>query len=191
MQSLSRRVFIPFAAFIALFFGTGFVAGSIVHMGEGINPWDVSLFGIGVMLFVAGSVAHDVLHGSKRLKEEGIALFLLLSLILSIGIGMASGGFQHFDDTPHYSAILIPLGVGLGLIAYVLKERISLTKKEWIALLPLTVVSMLLLSVALKLAAGALPESVRGGHGHGAGSMMSSDASSMPDAGHASEGHGH
>lgn len=185
MQSLTRRAFIPFITFIALFFGTGFVAGSIVHMGEGINPWDLSLFSVGVILFVAGSVAHDVLHGSKRLKEEGLAIFLLLSLVLSIGIGMASGGFQHFDDTPAYSAILIPLGIGVGLIAYILKERIILSKKEWVMMLPLTVVGMFLLSMSLRLASSALSES---DHSHVTQESTSDSSTSSIDE---NESHGH
>lgn len=142
------------------------MAGSIIHMGEGVNPWDLGLFSVGVVLFVAGSVAMDIRQGGKRLKEEGIFKFLLLSLFLSIGIGMASGGIQHFDDTPQYSAILIPLGISIGLLAYILKERITLSVKEWIVLLPSTVILMLLAVNVLWLAGNALPDSLRGDHAH-------------------------
>lgn len=179
MNSLTYRALIPFLTFISLFLGTGFVAGSIVHMGEGINPWDLSLLAVGVILFIAGSVAQDVRLGSKRLKEEGIFLFLALSLVLSIGIGMASGGMQHFDDTPAYSALLIPLGMGTGFIAFILKERVLISKKEWLLLVPTTVMMMVMLSVLLRLAATVLPQSQQDDHHNdSSASSVSSSASS-------------
>jgi len=188
MNSLAHRAFIPFLAFITLFLGTGFVSGSIVHLGEGLNPWDFSLLAVGVVLFVAGSVAQDVRQGGRRLKEEGIFLFLFLSLILSIGIGMASGGMQHFDDTPAYSAILIPLGIGIGLIAFILKERVVISKREWILLLPSTAISMLLLGMYLKFAGASLPQSVQGDHHD---DVHSSSLSSSAELDSEIEPHGH
>lgn len=183
-----QRIFVPFFTFIALFIGTGFVSGSIVHMGEGINPWDLSLLTIGVMLFVSGSVFQDIQQGMKRIRGEGIILFLLLSLLLSIGIGMASGGMQHFVDTPSYSAILIPIGLGIGFIAFVLKERITLTRKEWIMIVPIVCVSVGIATVALQAAGNALPEVLRQDH-HASQGDINSSIDSSPSSAHPNDGH--
>jgi O-antigen/teichoic acid export membrane protein len=189
MTNLPQRVFAPFLTFIALFIGTGFVSGSIVHMGEGINSWDLSLLGIGVVLFVAGSVIQDVQQGMRRIKEGGIIMFLLLSLLLSIGIGMASGGMQHFVDTPAYSAVLIPLGLALGFGAFIFKERIALTTKEWLLVLPGTLAVAVAVAVALRATAGALPESLLQDHAHMPAPTMETTSSSASS--HAVDGHDH
>lgn len=178
-----KRIFVPFLTFIALFIGTGFVSGSIVHMGEGINAWDVSLLAIGALLFVAGSVAQDVQQGMVRIRGEGIVAFLLLSLFLSIGIGMASGGMQHFVDTPAYSAILIPIGLGLGFVAFILKERARLAPKEWMMIVPTIVIAAGIAMIALRTAGDALPQSLRQNH-HAVTSGNSSASARMVDNGH-------
>lgn len=186
-----KRIFAPFLTFIALFIGTGFVSGSIVHMGEGVNAWDLSLLAIGAILFVSGSVFQDVQQGMKRIRGEGIFLFLLLSLLLSIGIGMASGGMQHFVDTPSYSAMLIPLGLGIGFIAFVLKERIVLTGKEWTMIVPAVCMSVVMATVALRAAGNALPETLRQDHHASQGELTSFGDSSASSVGPTDDGHGH
>lgn len=187
-----QRIFIPFLTFIALFIGTGFVSGSIVHMGEGINAWDLSLLAVGIVFFVSGSVFQDIQQGMVRMRGEGITLFLLLSLLLSIGIGMASGGMQHFVDTPSYSAFLIPLGLGIGFIAFVLKERISLTTKEWVIILPSICLAVVAGTIALRAAGNAIPDTFIQNH-HGAQvSHTSASGSSLPSPAHTmDDGHGH
>lgn len=185
-----RRLFLPFFTFIALFIGTGFVSGSIVHMGEGVNTWDASLLIIGVVLFVSGSVAQDVQQGMKRMKGEGIALFLLLSLLLSIGIGMASGGMQHFVDTPSYSAVLIPLGLGIGFLAFILKERLPLSVTEWALIVPAVGLCVILFIVVLRTVGSALPETLRQDHHHQVVSTSSTD-DAQSSAHSSDDGHEH
>lgn len=187
-----QRIFLPFITFIALFIGTGFVSGSIVHMGEGVNVWDLSLLAIGAILFVSGSVFQDIQQGMRRMQDEGIILFLTLSLLLSIGIGMASGGMQHFVDTPSYSAILIPLGLGIGFIAFLLKERIALTPREWVIIIPSVCFAIAAGTIALRAAGNALPETVKKGHHAMQGVFTSSSGSSLPSPAHImGDGHGH
>lgn len=186
-----QRIFGPFFTFIALFIGTGFVSGSIVHMGEGINTWDVSLLAIGAILFVSGSVFQDIQQGMKRIRGGGLGIFLLLSLLLSIGIGMASGGMQHFVDTPSYSAILIPLGLGIGFMAFLLKERVALTAKEWIIIVPSVCIFVALSMLALRAAGNALPETLRQDHHEPQGESSSSSGTSTSSAQTIDDGHGH
>jgi len=184
-----QRIFVPFFTFIALFIGTGFVSGSIVHMGEGINPWDLSLLAIGILFFILGSVSQDMQQDWKRIRGEGIAAFLFLSLVLSIGIGMVSGGMQHFVDTPAYSAILIPLGLALGFMAFILKERIVLHAKEWTFIVPATLIGCAILGVGLRAVSVALPDSLQQGHGQGV--QKEQTTSSASSSNEEEEGHGH
>jgi uncharacterized protein (DUF305 family) len=55
----------------------------------------------------------------------------LFSLLLSIGIGMISGGVQHFTDFPLYSSYLIPLGLVLSFVAFLLKGNYMIKAKIW------------------------------------------------------------
>ena len=186
-----KRIFSPFLTFIALFIGTGFISGSVVHMGEGINIWDLSLLAIGTILFVGGSVFQDAQQGMKRIQEEGLTAFLFLSLLLSIGIGMASGGMQHFVDTPSYSALLIPFGLGLGFFAFLLKERIRLSTKEWAVLVPAVCISVVVSSIALRAAGTSLPDALRQDHHTTQEELPSSGTSSASSAEPIDDGHGH
>ncbi len=131
IASIMHSLILSFLRFIALFLGTGFIAGSIVHLGEGVNVWDVSILSLGVLLFVTGSFAQERASGSVNIRKHGIVQFFILSFFLSVGIGMASGGMQHFVDTPSYSAVLIPLGFTLGFLAYLFKEGDALERRQW------------------------------------------------------------
>lgn len=162
-QNLSSRVLAPYATFVALFIGAGFTSGGIVHLGEGFNWWDASLLALGVMFFVLGSYIQEILYHKKALQEEGVVAFLAYSLLLSIGVGMASGGTQHFVDTPTYSAYLIPLGLLIGVAAFTLKQNIELTNAQWKKLLLGGVVLSVALGVGLSVLARTVPTSL--GHG--------------------------
>lgn len=164
--TIFRRVFAPYGNFILLFIGAGFISGGIVHLGEGINWWDGSLLLLGIVLFVLGSYLQEVFYHQKNLQEEGVLAFLGYSLLLSIGVGMASGGTQHFIDTPGYSSLLIPLGVSLGVWAFVLKQGIDLTRSQWMKLVVGVALFGLVLGAGLSFVAGRLPSSP--GHAHGA-----------------------
>jgi hypothetical protein len=98
------------------FIAIGFIAGSIVHLGEGVNVWDISVLIIGIALFLWTSVRSA--SGEQFDTPAHRARFIGFSFLLAVGIGMASGGFQHFVDTPEYSAILIPSGLLVGYVAY-------------------------------------------------------------------------
>lgn len=143
-DSIVKKALTPFAIFVVLFLGAGFIPGSIVHLGEGINPWDIGLLFFGILFFTVGSYIQEVIYNKKNLKEGGIIRFLAYSLLLSLGIGMTSGGTQHFDDTPYYSAYLIPIGLSIGIIAFIFKQNINLTYKQWRVLL----MSVLVLALA-------------------------------------------
>lgn len=169
-DTLLTRVIAPYGTFVLLFVGAGFISGGIVHLGEGWNLWDASLLVLGVACFIVGSYVQEVLYHKKRLQEEGVVRFLAYSLLLSIGVGMASGGTQHFIDTPRYSMYLIPLGLLLGAGAFVGKQNISLEKREWRRLMIGGLVFGALLWLGLSVIASDAPHSA--GHSHGSRSSM-------------------
>lgn len=156
-KSITAQVFVPFIIFTAMFVGAGFISGGIVHLGDGFNWWDLSLIVIGIVLFVIGSYAQEVRSNQGNLKKEGVVLFLFYSLLLSIGIGMASGGTQHFVDTPEYSNYLIPIGLFLGVPAFALKQNISLLKSEWIRLMVISFLLAVALFFVLSVVNGSVP----------------------------------
>ena len=157
-----------YAAFIALFIGTGFMAGSIVHFGEGVTTWDVSVLVLGIILFVIGSYIQEKERGGENLVGGKFLPFILLSSVLSLGVGMASGGVQHFIDTPGYSAVLIPLGLAIGYVSYSVRERFSFTSIEWTIAIISAIAFALIGWKFLVFANTLIPDSLRVGHGsHG------------------------
>ena len=110
-----------FLEYAARFIAIGFIAGSVVHLGEGTNVWDIAVLCIGLILFLWTSI-----KSASREEFDTLAhrmRFIGISFLLAVGIGMASGGFQHFVDTPEYSSLLIPIGLLIGYGAYELSHN--------------------------------------------------------------------
>ena len=129
----NKNIILSFLSYLALFVGTGFISGSIVHSGDLSQIPKYTIIGItGVSLFLAGSFVQEFII-NKQATKTGIIKFFFFSLLLSIGIGMISGGTQHFSDFPLYSSYLIPLGLILSLIAFLFKNNI--TKQLWTAVI--------------------------------------------------------
>jgi len=165
--SLGRSVS-RYLAFVGMFVGAGFIAGSIVHLGEGINTWDVSVLIVGVLFFLTSTCVQEFVFNQRSIKDVEVLQFLVYSIVLALGVGMASGGVQHFVDTPGYSSFLVPIGLGLGVLAFFLKEREVFTAKKWlqiiVVVLALTMAAIWILGEIGK----ALPESLlqQAGHNH-------------------------
>ena len=128
-QESTKKVLLTYSSFLALFLGTGFVSGAIVHSGNLADVSKYIVIGIvGVALFIIGSFIQENILNKDNLKAEGSVRFFLYSLLLSIGVGAISGGTQHFTDFPVYSSYLIPLGLVLSWFAFVLKNNFNFTK---------------------------------------------------------------
>ena len=158
-----------YLAFVGMFVGAGFISGSIVHMGEGINTWDVSVLIVGVIFFLASTSVQEFVFNKRNFKDSQVLKFLLYSIVLAIGVGMASGGIQHFVDTPVYSSYLVPTGLGLGVIAFFLKEKEVFAPKKWLQIISI-VVSVTIVSILILGQIGqALPEYLlhKQSHDHG------------------------
>jgi len=166
-ENIFSKLFFPFATYVFLFVGTGFISGAVVHSGDVEALYRYMAIGVvGVFLFVLGSYVQEVIYDKKNLKEEGVLPFLFFSLLLSLGIGMISGGTQHFIDFPQYASFLIPAGIVIALIAFTLKNNIHLTQSKWVSMLVTAVLGAGILWGGLNSFASTLPEST--GHGHGA-----------------------
>ncbi len=125
----TSHIILSFLSYLALFVGTGFISGAIVHSGNLDELSKYIVIGVvGILLFLAGSFVQEFAL-QKNNDKAGIVKFFFLSLLLSIGIGMISGGTQHFTDFPQYSALLIPFGLILSLVAFLFKNNYVLSTK--------------------------------------------------------------
>ena len=125
----TRNIILSYLSYLALFVGTGFISGAIVHSGNFSEILKYVVIGVvGILLFLTGSFVQEFVL-QKNNDKTGIVKFFFLSLLLSIGIGMISGGTQHFTDFPEYSSILIPLGLILSLLAFLFKNNYVLSTK--------------------------------------------------------------
>ncbi len=124
---MTALIITPYLTYVGLFLGIGLLAGSIVHFP--VDPLRYAFIGtIGVLLFLAGTFADELIVKKKTFKEAGLLHLAGSSAVLSIGIGMMSGSIQHFSDTPGYAALLIPIGIATSLVGYLWKHRIPVSK---------------------------------------------------------------
>ncbi len=114
----------PYVLYVSFYLGVALTGGSVVHLP--MDPPRYLLIGaIGIAIFIAASVA-DVRRRQAERSEApvgGLGRYVGWSVVLSLGLGMLSGGIQHFLDFPHYAAALLPLGVALSLAAYLAREN--------------------------------------------------------------------
>jgi uncharacterized protein (DUF305 family) len=128
---MSNSTILSYFSYLALFVGTGFISGAIVHTGNPSELGKYIVIGlVGATLFVGESFVQDFISEHKTTQ---VGKFFALSLLLSIGIGMISGGTQHFSDFPIYSSYLVPLGLVVSYFAFLLKNNISFNKQLLIA----------------------------------------------------------
>ncbi|MCX5417619.1 hypothetical protein [Streptomyces sp. NBC_00059] len=103
--------------------------------------------------------------------------------MLSFGIGMLSGGLQYFEDFPERGALLVPLGIVVSFVAFVLKDAETPARRVFS---PLGLVILLLAGgghFGLRtLASGMSAEpSEGGGHSHGGGTPEGDDHGTKPE----------
>ncbi|MCU7820644.1 hypothetical protein [Kitasatospora sp. DSM 101779] len=109
-----------YLGYIGYFVGTGLLSGAIVH--HPLDPARYTLIGAaGAALFLTAAIAAEK-RQPGRLTALRIVAVLGTSFGLSFGIGMLSGGMQHFEDFPDRAAVLIPAGLLLSFVAFTLKE---------------------------------------------------------------------
>jgi hypothetical protein len=106
-----------FTSHVLRYVGVGLISGSIVHIGTlggGITRY-VVLITLGITAFILGTILEKG-RGAITLN------FIVISVLLSIGVGMVSGGTQHYLDGPVYASFLLPFGLLLGYVMFALRE---------------------------------------------------------------------
>ena len=155
----TQNIILSYLSYLALFVGTGFISGAIVHSGDITQiPKYIVIGMVGILLFLAGSFVQEFII-NKSSTKTGIIKFFAFSLLLSVGIGMISGGTQHFTDFPIYSSYLIPLGLIISLIAFVLKNGYILSIKTFGTIIGIFVLIALPLYLGLNTYANSLAKS--------------------------------
>jgi hypothetical protein len=111
------------------FLGVGLISGGIVHMP--IEPLRYSIIlAVGSAIFITAAFLNEIYIEKKKMGVTQILKLLVYSFILSLGVGMIGGGIQHFSDLGQYAVFLIPAGIMLSFISYVLKNEIIVPKKQ-------------------------------------------------------------
>jgi len=149
VQKFLHDITFPWLAYAGLFLGVAFLSGAIVHL-----PWDPVRYGligcIGALLFVLATLYDEKVVKKRSLLSSDVVQIILWSLVLSIGLGMVSGGIQHFLETPHYAAYLVPIGTGLSLAAFAKRFSLVTTRGHAWYLVVKGVALVLILFVALQ-----------------------------------------
>ncbi|GAA4930318.1 hypothetical protein ACFPM3_24175 [Streptomyces coeruleoprunus] len=154
-----------FLGYVGYYVGAGLISGAVVH--HPMDPTRYSLIaGAGVLVFLVATFLNEIVLASEKPDLAKTLRVLGASTMLSFGLGMLSGGMQHFADLPDRCAVLIPLGLVLAFVAYVLKED----KTPWrrvFGLMGLTVLVVAALTFAgLRHIAPTMGEA-GSGHSHG------------------------
>jgi len=151
-----------YLVYITYFLGIGMVSSGIVLM-----PFNAFRYGtiltIGLILFSTGSFINEVIIDKKQLSLKERIKLILVSLTLAIGIGMISGGIAHFKESPNYVAFLIPIGIILSCVSFIIKNGFKLTRKEMIIMASLLLVIAFGANRGLSYGAMQLNTEVKGG----------------------------
>ncbi|MDT9691876.1 hypothetical protein Q5762_26795 [Streptomyces sp. P9(2023)] len=165
-----------YIGYVLYFVGAGLISGAVVH--HPLDPARYTMVGIiGVLVFLAATVVNEFLLAQDRPPLARALAVVAASLLLSFGIGMLSGGLQHFGDFPARGAVLVPLGIVVSFVAFVLKDAETSSRRIFsplgLAFLLLAGGSYLGLSTIAAGMAGEASEG--GGHSHGGGGEPETD----------------
>lgn len=157
-----EKLYYKYLVYIIYFLGIGMTSSGIVLMP--FNPMRYSIIlGVGLSLFIAGSVFNEVVIDKKNLSVIQSIRLILLSLTLAIGIGMISGGISHFKESPSYVSYLIPLGVVISFTSFAVKNDFQLTKKDKITSFAAIIFCAFLIFIGLSIAASTMMGMPTGG----------------------------
>lgn len=142
-----------FVSYTSKYVGVGILSGSMVHAAtlSGDLTRYIILFIIGVAIFVVGNIIEY-----ERMTFRKLLSYIGISTILSIGVGMVSGGAQHYLDNPPVAAVLFPVGLLLAYIMFMLQDfRNELNTKK---IVTITIMSAVIFAALFGIAK-LLPES--------------------------------
>ncbi|MFE3323990.1 hypothetical protein [Streptomyces sp. NPDC059176] len=165
----ARRMSLParYLGYVGYFVGAGLISGAVVH-----HPLDPDRYAriafYGALVFLAATILNEFVLTRDRPGPPRMLVVVLASLTLSFGIGMLSGGLQHFDDFPARGAVLVPLGLAVSFVAYVIKDADT----PWQRIFSMVGLTVLIAAVVtffgLRYVAASMGEPGEGGgHSHG------------------------
>lgn len=147
-----KKLAYKYLVYIIYFLGIGMTSSGIVLMPFNVVRYSIIL-GIGLSLFIAGSVFNEVVIDNHHLSAIESFKLVLLSLTLAIGIGMISGGISHFKESPTYVSYLIPLGLIISFISFTVKNNFVLTRKEKLIIFTAVIILAIIIFIVLSVAA--------------------------------------
>ncbi|MFF4550767.1 hypothetical protein [Streptomyces sp. NPDC001435] len=143
---------------------------------------------IGAAVFLCATLLTEFVLSKQRAKASKVLSIVAASLALSFGIGMLSGGLQHFEDFPERGAMLIPFGLTLSFIAYVVRHEPA----RWRSILGpagvLVLVTAALAFVGLRGIADGMASESGGDSGHSHGEEPSAESEESEGAHEAEPG---
>lgn len=145
-----KNAIYKYLVYVIYFLGIGMTSSGIVLMPFNHVRYGIVLI-IGLGLFLAGSFFNEVIIDKHNLTKKESVKLLLLSLILALGIGMISGGISHYKESPVYVSYLIPFGIFLSFISFIIKNNFELFSKNKFKLLIGILVISLIIYVILNL----------------------------------------
>ncbi|MEV7521470.1 hypothetical protein [Streptomyces sp. NPDC091371] len=164
-QARKRSLAARYLGYVGYFVGAGLISGAVVH-----HPLDPDRYtriaGYGALVFLAATVLNEFLLTRERPGLPRMLAVIGSSLLLSFGIGMLSGGLQHFDDFPDRGAVLIPLGLVVSFTAFVLKDADTPWHRVFSLLGLAVLITASLAFLGLRQIAASM-ETAPGGHDHG------------------------
>ncbi|MEV7616690.1 hypothetical protein [Streptomyces sp. NPDC089799] len=176
-NSRARRLSLParYLGYVGYFVGAGLISGAVVH-----HPLDPARYtriaGYGVLVFLAATVLNEFVISRERPGLRRACAVIGASLMLSFGIGMLSGGLQHFEDFPARGAVLVPLGLVVSFVAFVLKDEHTSWRSLFGPVGPAVVVIAALAFLGLRQLAASTGPAESGGHEHGPAPAPSASA---------------
>lgn len=124
-----KNMIYKYLVYVIYFLGIGMTSSGIVLMPFNAVRYSIILI-IGLSLFLAGSIFNEIVINHHKMTAAESVKLITLSLTLALGIGMISGGISHFKESPIYVAYLIPMGIVISFISFMLKNNFKLPKKE-------------------------------------------------------------
>ncbi|MEU9714922.1 hypothetical protein [Streptomyces sp. NPDC047976] len=173
-QPRQRPLAARYLGYVGYFVGAGLISGAVVH-----HPLDPDRYtriaAYGALVFLGATVLNEFLLTRERPGLPRLLVVIGSSLLLSFGIGMLSGGLQHFDDFPARGTVLVPAGIVVSFVAYVVKDADTPTCRIF-SLLGLTVLVVAALAFfGLREVAASMEATPGGGHSHGTAEEPAAD----------------
>lgn len=169
-RSLAAR----YLGYVGYFVGAGLISGAVVH--HPLDPDRYTRIAVyGALVFLTATILNEFVLTRERPGLPRMLLVIGASLLLSFGIGMLSGGLQHFDDFPARGAVLVPAGLVVSFVAFVIKDADTPTRRIFSLVGLAVLVTAALAFLGLREVAASMESTSGGGHSHGTAEEPAAD----------------